>query len=175
MDSNHWTPKRTDLQSVAIATMRLPHFDVPNWWDPEPMKGLEPPTGWLQISYSTNWVTSAFSACQTTLFLLIWGCKDTTFFQTHQNFFSLSPIFFHNNLIYNTLLNQNFLSSPSLLQLQHPNSATQTAIFHAPSPHKNSNTHTSHWPIAQYTIFPISRTPAPYRHIHLIYNLLIAN
>ena len=106
---------------------------------------------------------------------LNWGCKNTTFFQTHQNFFSLSPIFFHNNLIYNTLLNQNFFSSPSLLQLQHPNSATQTAIFHAPSPHKNSNTHTSHWPIAQYTIFPISRTPAPYRHIHLIYNLLIAN
>ena len=26
VDSNHWTPKRTDLQSVAIATMRLPHF-----------------------------------------------------------------------------------------------------------------------------------------------------
>ena len=24
VDSNHWTPKRTDLQSVAIATMRLP-------------------------------------------------------------------------------------------------------------------------------------------------------
>ena len=26
VDSNHWTPKRTDLQSVAIATMRLPHY-----------------------------------------------------------------------------------------------------------------------------------------------------
>ena len=104
VDSNHWTPKRTDLQSVAIATMRLPHFRLPNWRELEPMKGLEPPTGWLQISYSTNWVTSAFSACQTTLFLVNWGCKDTTFSQTHQNFFQLFSNIFHKQLIHISIL-----------------------------------------------------------------------
>ena len=39
VDSNHRTPKRTDLQSVAIAAMRLPRKYF------EPIDGLEPPTG----------------------------------------------------------------------------------------------------------------------------------
>ena len=64
VDSNHRTLPRTDLQSVAIAAMRLPlsspTLSVFESVGLEPMKGLEPPTGWLQISYSTNWVTSAF-------------------------------------------------------------------------------------------------------------------
>lgn len=110
VDSNHWTPKRTDLQSVAIATMRLPHV-VPNPQmvsELEPMKGLEPPTGWLQISYSTNWVTSAFTACQTTLVLLIWGCKDTTFFQTNQIFFLIFFKLFFNKLKINCKRNNFF-------------------------------------------------------------------
>ena len=41
VDSNHRTDTRTDLQSVAIATMRLPRvFQIT-----EPVDGLEPPTG----------------------------------------------------------------------------------------------------------------------------------
>ena len=48
VDSNHRTLPRTDLQSVAIATMRLPH-DIHSEGlsevSIEPMKGLEPPTG----------------------------------------------------------------------------------------------------------------------------------
>ena len=41
VDSNHRTDSRTDLQSVAIATMRLPRvFQIT-----EPVDGLEPPTG----------------------------------------------------------------------------------------------------------------------------------
>ena len=130
VDSNHWTPKRTDLQSVAIATMRLPHFRLPNWRELEPMKGLEPPTGWLQISYSTNWVTSAFSACQTTLFLLIWGCKNTTFFQTHQNFFSLFTHFYLNKLVYNTILYQKKLTTTSQPHRKTHIFIPLTAIFH---------------------------------------------
>ena len=48
VDSNHRTLPRTDLQSVAIAAMRLPR--IPDALSPasvlfEPMKGLEPPTG----------------------------------------------------------------------------------------------------------------------------------
>ena len=60
VDSNHRTDTRTDLQSVAIATMRLPLDNS------EPVDGLEPPTGWLQISYSTNWVIPA--SCKRTFF-----------------------------------------------------------------------------------------------------------
>ena len=32
VDSNHRTLPRTDLQSVAIAAMRLPQFDAPSWF-----------------------------------------------------------------------------------------------------------------------------------------------
>ena len=32
VDSNHWTPKRTDLQSVAIAAMRLPQNPTSSCW-----------------------------------------------------------------------------------------------------------------------------------------------
>ena len=44
-----------------------PYFfsDASLWSFFEPMKGLEPPTGWLQISYSTNWVIPAW--CERTV------------------------------------------------------------------------------------------------------------
>ena len=32
VDSNHRTLPRTDLQSVAIAAMRLPQLDAPSWF-----------------------------------------------------------------------------------------------------------------------------------------------
>ena len=39
MDSNHRTPKRTDLQSVAVGHLATyPHIVL------EPMEGFEPPT-----------------------------------------------------------------------------------------------------------------------------------
>ena len=48
VDSNHRTLPRTDLQSVAIAAMRLPlstSVNIVGTLKVEPMKGLEPPTG----------------------------------------------------------------------------------------------------------------------------------
>ena len=59
-----WTRTNELRRGQIYSLLQLPLCDfpmafVPNWWEPEPMKGLEPPTGWLQISYSTNWVTSA--------------------------------------------------------------------------------------------------------------------
>ena len=93
VDSNHWTPKRTDLQSVAIATMRLPHFfpmfSVFFRELIEPMKGLEPPTGWLQISYSTNWVTSAFSALSNNSLFPCFEVAKILLFSHPANFFCL--------------------------------------------------------------------------------------
>ena len=94
VDSNHWTPKRTDLQSVAIATMRLPHFSVSMLSFLfageliEPMKGLEPPTGWLQISYSTNWVTSASVNLSNNSFSRQLRLQKYYFFQIPQKIFS---------------------------------------------------------------------------------------
>ena len=54
----------------------------------EPMKGLEPPTGWLQISYSTNWVTSAFQ-CFKQLFFLDLRLQRYYFFTNWKIFFQL--------------------------------------------------------------------------------------
>ena len=66
----------------------------PSRWTPqvllgfiEPMKGLEPPTGWLQISYSTNWVTSAYFQPFKQLFFVKSECKNTTFSKTDKLFF----------------------------------------------------------------------------------------
>ena len=142
-----WT-RTTELRRGQIySLLQLPLCDfplafVPNWWEPEPMKGLEPPTGWLQISYSTNWVTSAFSACQTTLFLVNWGCKDTTFFQTHQNFFSLFRTFYPNNLIYKSI----FIRKKSLRILFNPSIlthfTTEKTIFHVSAHSPNSHIRT---------------------------------
>ena len=112
-----WTRTTELFRGQIYSLLQLPLCDfplafVPNWWEPEPMKGLEPPTGWLQISYSTNWVTSAFSACQTTLFLVNWGCKDTTFSQTHQNFFQLFSNIFHKQLIHISILRKKIQHTP---------------------------------------------------------------
>lgn len=89
VDSNHWTPKRTDLQSVAIATMRLPHVFTKSssGLKSEPMKGLEPPTGWLQISYSTNWVTSASKLVKQLSFSCFEVAKIPLFSQQTKYFF----------------------------------------------------------------------------------------
>ena len=102
VDSNHWTPKRTDLQSVAIATMRLPHLyfpKFPGWWELEPMKGLEPPTGWLQISYSTNWVTSAFYSLSNNSRSLDLRLQRYSFFSNHPNYFYFFLQVFEGRLI----------------------------------------------------------------------------
>ena len=82
VDSNHRTDTRTDLQSVAIATMRLPQCLT------EPVDGLEPPTGWLQISYSTNWVTSAFSALSNNSLFSCFEVAKILLFSHPANFFS---------------------------------------------------------------------------------------
>ena len=103
VDSNHRTLPRTDLQSVAIAAMRLPQYVVRLLSflsvGLEPMKGLEPPTGWLQISYSTNWVTSALFNLSNNSFLFNRGCKNTTFPQYDKGFFLFFSKVFHNLLI----------------------------------------------------------------------------
>lgn len=56
--------------------------------DLEPMKGLEPPTGWLQISYSTNWVTSASVNLSNNSFSRRLRLQKYYFFQIPQRFFS---------------------------------------------------------------------------------------
>ena len=53
MDSNHRTPKRTDLQSVAVGHLATCPFST------EPLVGIEPTTYWLQISCSTSWAKVA--------------------------------------------------------------------------------------------------------------------
>ena len=42
-----------------------------------------------------------FTACQTTLVLLIWGCKDTRFFRIIQIIFIFFCKFIHNDLFFN--------------------------------------------------------------------------
>ena len=104
VDSNHWTPKRTDLQSVAIATMRLPHLFVPSfpvsgnssrWRDSNPRQA-----DYKSATLPTE-LHRLFTACQTTLVLLIWGCKDTRFFRIIQIIFIFFCKFIHNDLFFN--------------------------------------------------------------------------
>ena len=100
VDSNHRTLPRTDLQSVAIAAMRLPRYCCPTAQlfpsaGLEPMKGLEPPTGWLQISYSTNWVTSASVNLSNNSFSRRLRLQKYYFFHIPPKIFSN---FFQNNL-----------------------------------------------------------------------------
>ena len=91
VDSNHRTLPRTDLQSVAIAAMRLPHA-VP-CGTCEPMEGFEPPTPRLQItcsgqlSYIGIFILSNNSSCLSV-------CKSTTNFQTCKLFLHFFLIFF---------------------------------------------------------------------------------
>ena len=138
-----WT-RTTELRRGQIySLLQLPLCDfplafVPNWWEPEPMKGLEPPTGWLQISYSTNWVTSAFSACQTTLFLVNWGCKDTTFSQTHQNFFQLFSNNFHKQLIYISIIRKKNPHLSSIPTRKTPSKDTNSPKFRSYPLKKNT-------------------------------------
>ena len=53
VDSNHRTHPRTDLQSVAIAAMRLPLLTLALSSLLEPAEGFGPPTPRLQITCST--------------------------------------------------------------------------------------------------------------------------
>ena len=113
VDSNHRTLPRTDLQSVAIAAMRLPHcssnivFEVC-----EPMEGFEPPTPRLQITCSGQLsYIGIYSFFQTT-HLLVSRCKDTTFFLLHKLFFYFYWNVFYNILVYKTIyLKKYFLFS----------------------------------------------------------------
>lgn len=77
MDSNHRTPKRTDLQSVAVGHLATcPAGSLQLWavsYIVEPLVGLEPTTCWLQISCSTNWAKVAFT------FKKLSTNKDSTF------------------------------------------------------------------------------------------------
>ena len=91
-----WT-RTTELRRGQIySLLQLPLCDFPIYfcrtplwsWAFEPMKGLEPPTGWLQISYSTNWVTSAFSALSNNSFFVL-RLQKYYFFFIPQNIFSL--------------------------------------------------------------------------------------
>ena len=142
-----WT-RTTELRRGQIySLLQLPLCDFPISmpsivWELEPMKGLEPPTGWLQISYSTNWVTSAFSACQTTLFLVIWGCKNTTFFKHTKIFFIFFAHFHHNKLVYNIINCQKKCATPSLPHCKTHIFTSQSTIFPIPTAQKKYSTFT---------------------------------
>ena len=98
VDSNHRTPKRTDLQSVAIAAMPLPRKNF------EPIDGLEPPTGWLQISCSTNWAISAWDCvCLSNNVPRFWGCKNTLFSYAAR-YLAKKILFFFKTLIWKELI-----------------------------------------------------------------------
>ena len=93
-----WTRTTELFRGQIYSLLQLPLCDSPPYLRCnlpgdcfEPMKGLEPPTGWLQISYSTNWVTSAFLTFQTTLFssnevakILLFPILTKFFFIFHQ-------------------------------------------------------------------------------------------
>ena len=100
VDSNHWTPKRTDLQSVAIATMRLPH--LLSRWCPSIFEGAHradegtrTPDRLItnQLLYQLSYI-GFFSFVKQLSFFLIWGCKDTTFFSSRKFFFFFSSNYF---------------------------------------------------------------------------------
>lgn len=94
VDSNHRTLPRTDLQSVAIAAMRLPQLDAPSWIS------LECPSRWRdsnprQADYKSATLPTElhrhFSTFQTTLFSSIEVAKILLFSYPAKDFF----IFFH--------------------------------------------------------------------------------
>ena len=100
-----WT-RTTELRRGQIySLLQLPLCDSPLFY--EPIDGLEPPTGWLQISCSTNWAISAWDCvCLSNNVPRFWGCKNTLFSYTARPLWN----FFSNNfktLIWNHLILQN--------------------------------------------------------------------
>ena len=96
VDSNHRTLPRTDLQSVAIATMRLPlSFSHPiaeiersRWRDSNPRQAD------YKSATLANWVTSAWCIIVSNTVLNFWGCKITFFFRYGKTFFVFYFIYF---------------------------------------------------------------------------------
>lgn len=103
VDSNHRTLPRTDLQSVAIAAMRLPRYCCPTgsvfwasvssrWRDSNPRQA-----DYKSATLPTE-LHRLLSTFQTTLFLVDWGCKNTTFFKYDKSFFHFFWNIFDNSL-----------------------------------------------------------------------------
>ena len=80
-----WT-RTTELRRGQIySLLQLPLCDSPKFY--EPIDGLEPPTGWLQISCSTNWAISAWDCvCLSNNVPRFWGCKNTLFSYSASHF-----------------------------------------------------------------------------------------
>ena len=108
VDSNHRTLPRTDLQSVAIAAMRLPRYCWPiaqfsecrtssRWRDSNPRQA-----DYKSATLPTE-LHRLLSTFQTTLFLYDWGCKNTTFFKYCKRFFQFFLIIIYNTLIIFTI------------------------------------------------------------------------